>query len=153
MCCVCLPCSLFLWNFLFMKGSFFTSNSVDHRGDTVSSDMVPQAPAFPVSPPTPYGKRVEHSWMHLRFKLHLLSPASETFPRFPAETWQTAGGPPVDTRYVCELVPSMQIAFVHTHAQNWLAAISRARGHGCFQLVTSDCRQADSFLLGCLLII
>lgn len=136
-----------------MKGSFFTSNSVDHRGDTVSFDMVPRAPAFPVSPPTPYGKRVEQSWMHLRFQLHLLSLASETFPRFPAESWQTAGGTQVDTRYVCELVPSMQITFGHTHAQNGLAAISRARVRECFQLVTSGCRQPDGFLLGSLLII
>lgn len=145
--------SLFLWNSLLMKGSFFTSDSVDHPGDTVSSDMVPQAPAFPVSPPTPYGKRLEHSWMHLRFKLHLLPLASEAFPRLPAETWQTAAGPQVDTRYVCEFVPSTHIAFGHTHAQDWLAAISRARGHGCFQLVTSGCRRADGFLLASLLII
>lgn len=50
-----IPLSYF---FLFKKhGHLYKSNSVDYQGRTVSSDIVPPTPAFPVSPPTPYGKR------------------------------------------------------------------------------------------------
>uniref|UniRef100_UPI0037E9944B tensin-3-like isoform X2 n=1 Tax=Semicossyphus pulcher TaxID=241346 RepID=UPI0037E9944B len=37
-------------------GHLYKTNSVDHRGHTDGSDIVPSTPAFPVSPPTPYVK-------------------------------------------------------------------------------------------------
>ncbi|TMS20678.1 Tensin-3 [Larimichthys crocea] len=37
-------------------GHLYTTNSVDYRGHTDSSNIVPPTPAFPVSPPTPYVK-------------------------------------------------------------------------------------------------
>ncbi|XP_029285990.1 LOW QUALITY PROTEIN: tensin 3-2 [Cottoperca gobio] len=37
-------------------GHLYKTNSVDNRGQTDSSDIVPLTPAFPVSPPTPYVK-------------------------------------------------------------------------------------------------
>ncbi|KAI3368120.1 hypothetical protein L3Q82_007852 [Scortum barcoo] len=37
-------------------GHLYKTNSVDYRGQTDSSDIVPPTPAFPVSPPTPYVK-------------------------------------------------------------------------------------------------
>lgn len=45
------------FRFLFLKGRFFNTDSEDHRGDAASSAIVPPTPAFPVSPPTPYGER------------------------------------------------------------------------------------------------
>ncbi|XP_069572949.1 tensin-3-like [Brachyistius frenatus] len=37
-------------------GHLFKTNSVDYRGQTDTSDIVPPTPTFPVSPPTPYAK-------------------------------------------------------------------------------------------------
>uniref|UniRef100_A0A672YYA4 Tensin 3 n=1 Tax=Sphaeramia orbicularis TaxID=375764 RepID=A0A672YYA4_9TELE len=37
-------------------GHLYKANSVDYRGQSLSSDIVPPTPAFPVSPPTPYVK-------------------------------------------------------------------------------------------------
>ncbi|XP_037626067.1 tensin-3 isoform X1 [Sebastes umbrosus] len=37
-------------------GHLYKTNSVDYRGQTDSSDIVPTTPAFPVCPPTPYVK-------------------------------------------------------------------------------------------------
>ncbi|XP_044055460.1 tensin-3 isoform X2 [Siniperca chuatsi] len=37
-------------------GHLYKTNSVDYRGHTDSSDIIPPTPAFPVSPPTPYVK-------------------------------------------------------------------------------------------------
>ncbi|XP_041647797.1 tensin-3 [Cheilinus undulatus] len=38
------------------RGLSYKANSVDYRGHSDSSDIVPSTPAFPVSPPTPYVK-------------------------------------------------------------------------------------------------
>ncbi|KAI4829026.1 hypothetical protein KUCAC02_023090 [Chaenocephalus aceratus] len=37
-------------------GHLYKTNSVDYRGETDGSDIVPPTPGFPVSPPTPYVK-------------------------------------------------------------------------------------------------
>uniref|UniRef100_A0A096M0C6 Tensin 3 n=1 Tax=Poecilia formosa TaxID=48698 RepID=A0A096M0C6_POEFO len=40
---------------VFQHGHLYKTNSVDYRGQVDNSDFIPATPAFPLSPPTPYG--------------------------------------------------------------------------------------------------
>lgn len=53
---------------VFQHGMLIRSDSVDYRaqgpemdsGVEAGSDMTPPTPAFPISPPTPYGKSIRY---------------------------------------------------------------------------------------------
>lgn len=58
------PCSYFSFSFFFFPfyphpkpGRLYKINNIDNQGQTTNgSNIVPSTPAFPVSPPTPYGE-------------------------------------------------------------------------------------------------
>lgn len=70
--CVC--------NFIvFQRAPLYRADSVEYRapsaGLETGSDTVPPTPAFPISPPTPYGKTLTHKHTHLPYVFtHLHKP-------------------------------------------------------------------------------
>lgn len=50
------PAALCSPSFTSQHGNLYKTNSVDYAGQTLSTDLVPPTPTFPVSPPTPYVK-------------------------------------------------------------------------------------------------
>lgn len=105
---------------LFLKhGHLFKADSVDYQGHTDCSDIVPPTPAFPVSPPTPYGtlsSQDGHSWIrHFRYLIQCLL----SLPRFPTQDWHTAGQTQLDTRYtsICMFVCSFILMWLCPNTQ------------------------------------
>lgn len=54
--------------FVFQRAPLYRADSMEYHGPAAGldtgSDMVPPTPAFPISPPTPYGETLTHPCTH-----------------------------------------------------------------------------------------